>query len=189
MATGNSKIILGLPSLPNDQLTSSAYNESTLIYRAINNLAQGVSLYAGVDSVEQADWDQYPPSVTVLSGNLTRLYPVAAVAITAGQIINLYSDAGVMKARLASATSATTMAHGVANTACGIGERFEMQWLRCYCLTIGGMTAGTLYWLSTVGGAIQNLPPVAAGTIAQPIGLAFASSELLMDIPLSYKQN
>lgn len=189
MATGSSRISLGLPSLPNDQLPPAAYNESNIIYRAINNLAQGVSLYGGVDGIEQADWAQYAPSVTILSGNLTRLYPIASVAIAAGQIVNLFNNAGVLNARLANAGSAATMAHGVANTACAAGARFEMQWLRCYNLSIGGMIIGSLYWLSTVAGAVQNTAPAAVGTIAQPVGLAVAASEMIMDISLSFKQN
>lgn len=189
MATGSSRIVLGLPSLPSDGLPPAVYNEATLLYRAINNLAQGISLYAGVDPIEQADWSQYPPSATILSANLTRIYPIAGAAISVGQIVNLYSNAGVLNARLANASGAGTMAHGIANTSAAIGQRLEMQWLRCYNFSIGGMTIGTLYWLSTVAGAIQNVAPAAAGTIAQPIGVAVAASELIMDISLSYKQN
>lgn len=189
MAIANSRIVTGLPNLPSDQLPKELWDDFKILYNAINNLAQGISVYAGVDGVDPTEWADSPPSATILSGNLTRMYPIASVAITAGQIVNLFDDAGTMKARLANANSATTMAHGIANTSAAAGARFEMQWLRSFVVSIGGMIPGTLYWLSTTGGAIQNTSPVAVGTIRQPIGVAWAAAELLMDIPLAYIQN
>jgi len=189
MGIGNSKIITGLPSLPSDQLPPELWDDFKTIYNALNNLAQGISVYGGVDGVDSSEWADSPPANTILSGNLTRMYPRASVAIAAGQIVNLFDNAGSMDARLANSTTAATMAHGIANTAAAAGARFEMQWLRSFVTSIGGMVPGTLYWLSTTGGAVQNLPPVAAGTIQQPIGLALSAAQMIMDIPLLYKQN
>lgn len=189
MGIGNSKIITGLPNLPSDQLPPELWDDHKVIYNAINNLAIGISVYAGVDGVDPSEWADSPPSDTILTANLTRMYPIASVAITAGQIVNLFDNAGSMDARLADSTTAATMAHGIANTAALAGARFEMQWLRSFVTSIGGMVPGTLYWLSTTPGAVQNLPPVAVGTIQQPIGLAIAAAQMIMDIPLLYKQN
>lgn len=189
MAIDSSKIILGLPSLPSDSLPKELWDDFKIIYNAIRNLAEGVSVYAGVDVADPVEWPDSPPSDTILSGNLTRMYPIATVGITAGQIVNLFDNAGSTDARLASANSATTMAHGIALTSAGIGQRFQMQWLRSYVGAIGGMIPGTLYWLSPTAGAVQNLPPLAAGTIRQPIGLAIAPAQMIMDIPLDFQQN
>ena len=189
MATDSSRVILGLPSLPNDNLPTELYNELLVIYKAIRNAVEGVTRLTGVDPPDESEWAASYPINTILTGNTTRIYPVAFESIAAGQTISIMSDGGLPKVRLASANSAATMAHGIANTAAAPGQVLEMQWLRSFVYAIGGMTVGTLYYLSTTPGAIQNLPPVVAGTIQQPIGVAIGPSSLLMDISLSFKQN
>lgn len=188
MAT-DSKIILGLPNLPNDELPKSLYDDFKTIYNALNNLLAGVSNFAGVDAPPPDEWSQSGANRTILTGNLTRLYVPASVALVAGQIINLFDNAGVINARLASAAAAGTMAHGIVTDSVAPGGIASIQWLRAYVSSIGGMTRGTMYWLSPTPGAVQNVAPVAVGTIAQPVGLAIAPTEMIMDIPLSFKQN
>lgn len=184
----NSKISLGLGILPASELPPVVYGELSAVYKAVQNLLDGVSRYSGIDAPESNTWKDLTYADTLLMANTSRMYPVAAVVITAGQAINLYNDTGVLKARLASASAASTMAHGIAMTSAAIGDQFEMYWLRGLVTTIGGMTLGTLYWLSPTAGAIQNLAPTVAGQIQQPVGLALTASVLLLDIPLSYRQ-
>ena len=188
MAT-DSRLLTGLPSLPNEQLTSQLYNEFGIVYRTIRNLTDGVGQLTGIDSPDAAAWADTPMSSTILTGNATRLYPIASELIAPGQLVNLFNNAGVLGARLASSNSATTMAHGIAVTGAGIGSRIEMQYLRAFTSSIGGMVIGQVYYTGTAPGTVQNLPPVAAGTIQQPIGVAVASNQLLLDISLSFKQN
>ena len=183
------KIVTSLPIQPSTELSPQLWSELSVIYRAIQSLLDGVSRFSGIDPTEQAYWKDVTPADTVLTGNLTRMYPIASVAIAAGQIINLFSDAGVIKARLANASGADTMAHGIANNAAAVGAQFEMQWLSGYVTSISGMTVGIQYWLSTTAGAVQNLPPTAAGTIQQQIGFSLAADKMIMDIPLAYKVN
>lgn len=188
MATDNSVIQLGLPALPDDNIPSDLYDNFFQLHRAIQNLARGVSRYCGVDAPSQDTWSELPYNETLLTGNLTRMYIPASVAISRGQVVNMHNNAGTINARLAVATSAATMAHGIANTDAAIGEFVEINWLRGLLNSVGGMTVGTLYWLSTTAGAVQNVAPAAAGQIQQPIGLALGTATLLMDIPLSYRQ-
>lgn len=188
IGSDSSIIQLGLADLPADTVPKELYDDFLSLHRAIKSLLTGVSRFAGIDAPTPDTWPFLLYSDTILSQNHTRLYPVADVAITAGQMINLYSNAGNLRARLANAGSATTMAHGVANTGAVAGAQFEMYWLRGFVTTVGGMILGTLYWLSTTAGAIQNVAPNVAGQIQQPVGLAVGTSMLLMDIPLSYKQ-
>jgi hypothetical protein len=185
MAMESSIIQLGLPALPEENLPPELYDNFLVLHRAIQNLARGVSRYCGVDAPSQEIWNEIPYSETLLTGNLTRMYIPASVAINRGQVINLHNNAGTINARLANAASATTMAHGIANNTVGIGDFCEINWLRGLLSSVGGMTIGTLYWLSTVAGSIQNVAP-AGPNIAQPIGLALGPSTLLMDIPLKY---
>lgn len=186
--TESFKVQTGLPVLPSDTLPPELYDDFLTIYRAIQNLLRGVSQYTGIDAPQQDTWSSLQFSDTLLSGNLTRLYVPATVAINRGQVVNLFNNAGVLGARLAQATSATTMAHGVANSTAAAGELVEINWLRSWIDSIGGMTVGTLYWLSTVAGAVQNVPPGAAGQIQQSIGLALTDSQMAMDITLLYRQ-
>lgn len=184
----NSVIQLGLPALPEDNIPPNLYDNFMQLHRAIQNLARGVSRYCGVDAPQPDIWSEIGFAETMLSGNLTRLYIPASVAINRGEVVNLHDNAGVLSARLAVATSAATMAHGVANSIAAPGDMVEINWLRGLLNSIGGMTTGTLYWLGTAPGSIQNVAPVAAGQIQQPIGLAFGPTTLSMDIPLSYRQ-
>lgn len=185
----DSRISLGLPSLPNEQLTPQLYNEFSIVYKSLRNLSEGVGQLTGIDAAPQAEWADSSASSTILTGNATRLYPIASVLIAAGQLVNLFNNAGVLGARLASSSAPSTMAHGLAVTGAGIGSRIEMHWLRTFTTSIGGMVIGQLYYTGTVAGTVQNIPPVAAGTIQQPIGVAIASNQLLLDISLSFKQN
>jgi hypothetical protein len=184
----SSVIQLGLPALPDDNIPSNLYDNFFQLHRAIQNLARGVSRYCGIDAPSRDLWAQIPASETLLSGNLTRFYPVASAAITRGQVVNLHDNAGVLSARLAVATSASTMAHGVANTAAAVGERVEINLMRGLLDSIGGMTIGTLYWLSTTPGAVQNVAPSVAGQIQQPVGLALGTTTMLLETSLYYRQ-
>lgn len=186
---GTSIIVLGLEDLPSDTVPPQVYDDFLKLHRAVKNLADGVSRYAGVDAPTPDTWPYLLYQDTILTQNHTRIYPVADVNITAGQLVNLYNNAGVLRARLASANSASTMAHGIAMQSVTAGNQFEMYWLRGLVNTIGGMTVGTLYWLSPTSGAVQNIAPNVAGTIQQAIGVAVQSALMIMDIPLYYKQN
>lgn len=187
-AIDSSKIQMGLPASPPDTVPPDLYDDFLIVYRAIQNLLRGTSRYSGIDPEPAEVWSSLVFADTMLSGNLTRFYVPASVAISRGQVINLHNNAGGLNARLAVATSATTMAHGVANTSAAVGELVEINWLRGFIDSIGGMTTGTLYWLSTVAGGVQNTAPAVPGQIQQPIGVAFSPAQMALDIPLSYRQ-
>ena len=182
------KIQLGLPQLPPDETPKQLYRLFMYVFQAIQNLHRGVSSYCGIDAPDTDVIDQLTYQDTLLSGNLTRMYPIAGVAIARGQVVNLYDNAGALNARLAVATGASTMAHGVANAAAAPGQRVEINWLRGTLDSIGGMTLGSLYYLSTTPGAVQSTRPVGAGEIVQPIGFALASATMALDISLMYEQ-
>lgn len=185
----DSRLLTGLPSLPNEQLTQQLYGEFSIVYKAIRNLTDGVGQLTGIDSPDASAWADTPMSSTILTGNATKLYPIASELVAPGQLINLFDNAGILGARLASSNLPATMAHGIATTGAGIGSRFEMQYLRAFISSIGGMAIGQLYYTGTIPGTVQNAPPIAVGTIQQPIGVAVANNQLLLDISLSFKKN
>lgn len=189
MSSDSSKIDLGLPQFPSNELTPQIYGELQSIYTAIRNLLSGVSRYSGVDAPPSDWWSQLTFIDTLLNNNHSRLYVQASTAISRGQAVNLFLSGGLLKARLAACTAAATMAHGVANSAAsGAGTIIEVNYLRGTIDSIGGMTTGALYYLSNTAGAVQSARPATAGWIIQPVGLALSSNLMGMDIPLYYQQ-
>lgn len=182
------KINLGLPAQPADTIPPDLYEYFNTLHKAIHNLLRGVSQYAGVDPPASDTWDSLTYQDTILTGNATRMYPIAGATIARGALVNLYNDAGTLKARLAVNTSASTMAHGIANTAAVAGQRLEINWLRGVIDSIGSLTVGSLYYLSPVAGFVQATRPATAGQIIQPIGLAVGTSTMIADTPLYYQQ-
>jgi hypothetical protein len=183
-----SKIQTGLPLFPSDDLDPSLYGQFLNLYQAIQNLLRDISRYTGIDAPNSDIWSQLTPFDTLLSGNTTRLYVPASVAISRGQAVNLFSNAGLLNARLAQATSANTMLHGIANNTVAIGGIVELNILRGTLDSVGGLTVGTLYYLSTVAGALQSGRPAGAGQIIQSAGVGLGASIFLFDGSLSYIQ-
>lgn len=186
MATDNSKITLGLPALPSDNLPPTLYDDFLQIHNAIKNLLDGVSRYSGIDPIPPAEQAFYTPNLTLQTGNLSRIYVVADFAITAGQAINLYNSGGQLRARLASAAAVGTQCHGIANNSAAPGGIVEMYYMQGMVSSVVGMVVGDNYWLSPTSGLIQNVAPTAAGTIRQSIGVAYASNNLLMSVSSLY---
>lgn len=185
----NFRIQLGLPVLPPDDLPPQLADDFKIVYTAIQNLLRGVSQYCGVDAPTSDIWSQTIFADTLLIGNLYRMYVPAGAVIARGQVVNLYNNAGVLNARLAQANSATTMAHGVANTAGGIGSIIEVNFQQSLIDSIGGLTVGALYYLSpSVAGAVTATRPSTVGQIIQSVGLALTPGQMALNIPLQYQQ-
>jgi len=185
----NFKIQTGLGQLPPDDLQADLYDDMLLLYRAIQNIQRGVSQFCGIDQQDPTAWGSLTYADTLLQGNLTRMYVVASVAISRGQVVNLFNNAGVLNARLARGDSAATMAHGIANNSVGISGILELNWQRGTIDSISGMVVGALYYLSpTVAGAVQTVRPSTAGHIIQPVGLALTGATMALESSLSYIQ-
>ena len=186
MAGENSKILLGLPNLPADTIEQKLWGEFQLIYTAIKNLLIGVSQYAGIDPPDLLEIAGMDPSKYMQQQNLARWYPTTDEPITRGQVVRATNVSGANRCALAGAGSGLLFGPGigVANETKGAGQKIEII---CGGMTdaIGGMVPGTLYYLSTTFGAIQNLRPVNPGEGIQPIGWAFTSSQLFLS-PSSY---
>jgi hypothetical protein len=179
----SSKIITGLPQIPPDGTPPELYDLFFLVFRAIQQLQLGVSKYAGIDPEAQEYWSSLIHQDTLLEANLIKMYPIASVPMARGQLANLYSDAGILKARLARADTMATMAHGVVNSSAAAGEQFELWWMRGCSDAFSGMAVGTQYWLSpSVAGAVTATRPVAIGEIVQSIGFSLTATLLQLDI-------
>lgn len=183
-----SRVFTGLAPFPDNDLPKREFNLVSPLYTAFQNLISSISRATGIDGNPPATWSVLRPVDTIFTGQATKLYAVAAVALPVGSIVNLFNNGGIINARLANAGSASTMAHGIVTSVSAAGAVAEIQWLRGLSQSISGLTVGSLYYLSTSSGLITATRPSTAGSIIQPIGVAFDSSTLLVDIPLSYIQ-
>lgn len=108
---------------------------------------------------------------------------VASEALSAGDIVNLWSNTGTANVRKAdnatgkAAHGFVVQAYSGAATAhvCTLGDN----------LSLSGMTVGQVY-LGTSGG-VTSTPPSAAGSIVQDLGFAVSASKLLFQrgIPIT----
>lgn len=101
---------------------------------------------------------------------------VASENIAAGDLVNIWNDAGTPKIRKADATTAGKQAHGfvaAAVTAPAAGSvYFEGS-----NDNVTGMTAGNVF-LSTTAGLATGTPPSAAGNVVQPVGVATSATSI-----------
>lgn len=181
----SSKILLGLPNLPPEQIDPKLWSEFLTVYRAIQNLLLGVSQYAGIDAPSTLDIATMDPTSYLLGNNVERWYPTAAVAVTRGQLVRVLAGSSNQVALAQANNIANGPAIGIANETKGIGQKVEIL---CGGMTdaIGGMTPGTLYYLATAAaGAVQNLRPVVPGQFIQPIGWAMTANQMYLR-PSSY---
>lgn len=180
----NSKILLGLPSLPPDTIDPKLWGEFLTIYRAMQNLLNGVSEFTGIDGPDALEIASMDPAKYLLGANVARHYPITDVNVVRGQLVAI---GGAGHVGFATATNGAAIAYGVANANAAAGTRVEVI-TSGLTTAIGGMTPGTLYYLSPTLGAIQNLRPVAAGQVIQPIGWAVSSGQMLLNISSYYHQ-
>lgn len=191
MATppNNSLIATGLSLFP-EGVPAELFSSFQTVYSAIHNLERLLSLYGGVDSQPSSDWPQLVVDQTFFDGNLNRLVLKANEAISFGQVVAPILSGGEMQLRLANATNNTRWACGISITqgTIPIGSFVEVK-TRGIFDGIGGMISGNRYWLSTVAGAVQNAPAVAAGNIEQIAGWAIASNRLICNFDSYFVQH
>lgn len=106
----------------------------------------------------------------------------ASENLTAGDFVNLWNDAGTLKARKADGDSVTTQAHGYvlnnvtspANATVYLSEGINTA--------LAGLTAGTTYYLSTTAGGVTSTAPSGSGDIVQEVGVAISATELSVSL-------
>lgn len=101
---------------------------------------------------------------------------VTSAAISAGQIINLYNNAGTLTARPADSTAVGSEANAYATSAVASGVTGTF-FLSGNITGLSSLTPGTTYFLSTVG-ALTATPPSAAGNVVQIVGKSLSATSL-----------
>lgn len=126
----------------------------------------------------------FDPSVFP-AGSIT--VPVSAPAfsaLTAGQLVNLFSNAGVINVRPAVATAMASAAHGYVSAAVAAAATATVLPNGGTNSNLAGLTVGSRYSLSTTAGAVvlSSAEPSAAGNIGQYVGIALTATSMRMDI-------
>lgn len=99
----------------------------------------------------------------------------AAETLDAGDFVNIFDDAGTTKVRKANATDTTKPANGFVKTGVAQGANATV-YKEGQNDALTGLTIGTKYFLSTIGGQITPVAPNASGTIIQFINIATDTS-------------
>ena len=122
------------------------------------------------------------PSMYEAGADQTMPVP-ASEAIGAGKFVNLWDDAGTLKARLAG-NSNDRPAHGFVKNAAASAATATVYPLDAVNTALTGLTVGAVYYLGTAGDVITpalDATSAAAGSIDQKLGLATSATELATD--------
>lgn len=131
----------------------------------------------GLDANGKLDLTFMPTGI----GPNTKVLP-ATEALVIGDMVNVYSNAGVISVRKADATSNAKMVHGFVLAAFASGANATV-----YTGGINpnqtGLTIGLPVYLSaTAPGKGTNTVPSTAGHIVQQLGVATSATEMLVEI-------
>lgn len=142
--------------------------EATVISAGAGNAGQIVAL----DVTGKLDNSVMPTGI----GIKATIAP-ASEALTAGNFVNLWNDAGTLKVRKADATTSGKYADGFVLAAVAQGNNATV-YLEGINTQITGLTGGTQYYLATTAGGVTATAPSASGNIVQRIGKGFSATEI-----------
>lgn len=181
--TADIDLELGIAPPPN--LPSELYTALVPIYSALYTLAEYVAGRLIRPDYTLANTN-IPVDKMLREHAVGRLYVIATETINAGEAVNLYYDgSGITKARRADASAASAVRYcngfstsdkNVVNT-----ELLEVTPFMGICRNANGspgLLAGQAYWLST-NGTIAASAPTTAGHLAQFVGIALNTNDLL----------
>lgn len=166
---------LGLPQTP-DTLNPELFIAILPLFNAVRNVARALDAYTGILARPAGDWSELTPSDTVLSAGTNRLYLPFSVAVDAGKLVNLWNDAGTLKARYANANAAGTLARGFAPSSVAAGDYGQVI-LFGLNSSLSGLTPATVYFTSNTDGLYSTV----AGVVSQRVGYALSDTELFFN--------
>jgi hypothetical protein len=101
---------------------------------------------------------------------------VASEALSAGDFVNLYDNAGTVSARKADNTTNTKPANGFVKVSVASGSN-AVVYTEGDNDVLTGLAVGTKYFLGTTGGKTSTIP-TASGTIIQNLGVVKSPTTL-----------
>lgn len=124
---------------------------------------------------------------SMIEGGIENRSMTASEALSGGDLINIWDDAGTAKMRKADADNGRPVdgfvLEAVANGAVGTVYLEE-----AIISGLAGLTVSATYWLSTVAGAIATASPTGNNVLSQIVGKALSATELRFRPETAIKQ-
>ncbi len=130
----------------------------------------------GLDAAGKLDASVLPTGVGADTVQAT-----ASENLSAGDYVNLWSNAGTFSARKADATTNGKPADGYVTAAVTSGNTATV-YKDGQNPSLASLTVGATYYLSTTPGGVTATPPSTAGNVVQPVGKAKSATELITRI-------
>jgi hypothetical protein len=105
----------------------------------------------------------------------------ATEALTAGNFVNVYNNAGAIGVRKADATTNAKPANGFVLIGVANAAVATVYLISQTNTALTGLTAGAEYWLSTTPGGVITTAPAAAGNLVQFLGFAASATSLVFE--------
>lgn len=146
----------------------------------VPTLTTAISTSAGVgdaskiiatDSTGKIDTSLMPVGIGAATESI-----VASEALSAGDIVNIWNDAGTRKARKADASNGR-IAHGFVISSVSNAANATV-YLSGNITGLTGLTIGANYFLSSTPGTFTTTPPSTAGQTIQMVGYAVSTTTI-----------
>lgn len=104
---------------------------------------------------------------------------IASEALSAGNFVNIWNNAGTLNVRKADATTNGKPAHGFVLAAVSSAGTATVYTLSQTNTQLSSLTPGSDYFLATTAGGVITPAPSTAGNIVQYLGTAHAATALV----------
>lgn len=128
-----------------------------------------------LDGTGRLDQSTMPVGIVPETGSI-----VASEALSDGDFVNVWNNAGTPNVRKADGSTTGKEAHGYVLAAVASAGT-ALVYFEGANTHLSGLTAGPRYLSTTVPGGTQSTAPTGAGQIVQQLGVAFSSTALTFD--------
>lgn len=102
---------------------------------------------------------------------------LASEALSAGNLVNVYNNAGTPNVRKADATAEGKEAHGFVLAAVSLGANATV-YFEGRNTQLASLTPGAFQFLSTTPGTVQATAPLGSGNVVQQVGNAVSATSM-----------
>lgn len=150
-------------------------NSGTLTEKAANTSSAGAGdagKIVALDGSGRIDASMMPVGIAADTSSI-----VASEALAAGDLVNVWDDAGTGKVRKADASTSGKEAHGFVLASVLLGGTATVYWEGTNT-GLAGMTPGVLYLSDTVAGSVTSTAPSGTGKTVQRVGFAASATAM-----------
>ena len=154
-------------------LNASGVLDPTIINGvSVSTGAGSASKTVMLDASGKLDVSMMPTGIAADVGVIT-----ASEALAAGDVVNIYNNAGTANCRKADASTSGKEAHGFVLAAVASGAAATV-YFESTNAQVTGLTPGVQFLSATTPGKTTNTAPTAAGQIVQRVGYATSATSL-----------